>query len=236
MSIKQFKNGGLIPLAGLNSFADASDIDDVLNSKQNILTFDNAPTDGSSNPVTSDGIYNAMANLGANLLQTVRDDMIPEAIASIPSGGTSYTFDTTPTEGSSNPVTSDGIKSAIDAAISSFGGGSGSSVTLYSSTGQNTDGAMTQKAVSDALDAKANQSAIEALTQIINEKASQTDLTALASTVSGKANAGDIPKLYSTTGQNTDGAMTQKVVTDILGDISAALDAINGIVDTTIQN
>ena len=35
-------------------------------------------------------------------------------------------------------------------------------------------------------------------------------------------------KLYSEIGQNTDGAMTQKAVTDIIGDINTALDEING--------
>lgn len=35
-------------------------------------------------------------------------------------------------------------------------------------------------------------------------------------------------KLYTEMGQNTDGAMTQKAVTDIIGDINTALDEING--------
>lgn len=34
-------------------------------------------------------------------------------------------------------------------------------------------------------------------------------------------------KLYSSTGQNTDGSMTQKAITDIVGDIESALSAIN---------
>lgn len=36
-------------------------IDEQLALKQDLLTFDQAPTDGSSNPVTSDGIYDALA-------------------------------------------------------------------------------------------------------------------------------------------------------------------------------
>lgn len=34
-------------------------------------------------------------------------------------------------------------------------------------------------------------------------------------------------KLYSSTGQNTDGSMTQKAITDIIGNVEAALSAIN---------
>ena len=37
------------------------------------------------------------------------------------------------------------------------GGGGGGSITLYSTTGQNTDGAMTQKATTDNLDLKVNE-------------------------------------------------------------------------------
>ena len=68
--------------------------------KQNTLTFDNAPTAGSTNPVTSDGIRKALAGKQNTL-----------------------TFDNTPTAGSNNPVTSDGIRTAIDEA----GGGGGTS-------------------------------------------------------------------------------------------------------------
>jgi hypothetical protein len=61
--------------------------------KQDKLTFDTAPTVGSENPVTSDGLSTALARKQGNL-----------------------TFDATPTENSSNPVTSGGIYSAIQAA------------------------------------------------------------------------------------------------------------------------
>lgn len=65
---------------------------------QKELTFDGTPTEGSSNPVTSDGIY-----------KFVKENS---------SGSESYTFDDVPTQGSKNPVTSDGIWNAIDAAKS----------------------------------------------------------------------------------------------------------------------
>ena len=59
---------------------------------QNKLTFDSTPTTNSNNPVTSDGVYDALA--------TKQDKL---------------TFDSTPTANSNNPVTSQGIKAAIDA-------------------------------------------------------------------------------------------------------------------------
>lgn len=58
--------------------------------KQDTLTFDNTPTNGSSNPVTSDGIYTALGT---------KQDTI--------------TFDATPQSGSTNPVQSGGVYDAL---------------------------------------------------------------------------------------------------------------------------
>lgn len=59
--------------------------------KQDVLMFDDVPTQGSNNPVKSGGIYTALAG---------KQDTL--------------TFDDTPTANSSNPVKSSGIKSALD--------------------------------------------------------------------------------------------------------------------------
>ena len=67
-------------------FYNKDSVDDLLDAKQDTLTFDNAPTTGSDNPVKSGGIKTAL-DAKQNTL----------------------TFDSTPTEDSSNPVTSDGI-------------------------------------------------------------------------------------------------------------------------------
>lgn len=67
-----------------------SSIQIALNNKQNKLTFDTYPTEGSTNPVTSNGVYNALSTKQNTL-----------------------TFDSTPTSGSTNPVTSGGVYSAI---------------------------------------------------------------------------------------------------------------------------
>lgn len=58
--------------------------------KQDTLTFDNTPTNGSSNPVTSDGIYAALGT---------KQDTI--------------TVDAVPTSGSANPVQSGGVYDAL---------------------------------------------------------------------------------------------------------------------------
>lgn len=62
---------------------------------QRKLTFDNTPTAGSTNPVTSNGIKSALDQKQGTL-----------------------TFDSTPTASSTNPVTSGGVKTAVEAKLS----------------------------------------------------------------------------------------------------------------------
>ena len=71
-----------------------------IDTKQGALTFDNAPTINSGNPVTSDGIYRALQEKQSAL-----------------------TFDSTPTQYSTNPVTSGGVYDAIQQ-----GGGGGGTI------------------------------------------------------------------------------------------------------------
>lgn len=147
---------------------------------------------------------------------------------------------------------------------------------LYQTTGQNTDGAMTQKAVSDELNNKADKTEIpSSLSQLNNDTGFITvDDIPPASNIptktselendSGFITADDVPdytetdptvpswakqenkpeydyseikntpvipdgaKLYDTTGQNTDGAMTQKAVTDVLYDKADKTDLFSG--------
>lgn len=84
------REGDTISAQNLNDLEDR--IEAGLNEKQDALTFDNAPTEGSTNPVTSGGIYTALDG---------KQDTL--------------TFDNTPTENSDNPVTSGGIYDAIKA-------------------------------------------------------------------------------------------------------------------------
>ena len=82
------QDGDTISAQNLNDLEDR--IEAGFNEKQDSLTFDNAPTEDSTNPVTSGGVYTALAGKQATL-----------------------TFDNTPTSGSTNPVTSGGIYNAI---------------------------------------------------------------------------------------------------------------------------
>ena len=62
----------------------------LIATKQDTLTFDNTPVQGSQNPVKSGGLYTAISG---------KQDKL--------------TFDSTPTPGSTNPVTSGGVADAI---------------------------------------------------------------------------------------------------------------------------
>lgn len=106
-------------------------VKNTLNNKQNKLKFDATPTSGSNNPVTSDGIKRALDNIDVGNVQEQLDAIKQEQTEQnnkISSNKTEIdsvkdelagkqnvlTFDATPTAGSQNPVTSDGIKRAID--------------------------------------------------------------------------------------------------------------------------
>lgn len=76
-------------ISGLGASVTAA-INALDSGKQNTLTFDQTPTSGSYNPVTSGGVSNALA---------AKQDTL--------------TFDTAPTQDSTNPVTSGGVYTAI---------------------------------------------------------------------------------------------------------------------------
>ena len=89
----------------VNTYATKTELTNGLAGKQNSLTFDSAPTSGSSNPVTSGGVYSAIntVNTSISSLQSL-----------VANKQDKLTFDTTPTSGSSNPITSGGVYTAIN--------------------------------------------------------------------------------------------------------------------------
>ena len=122
-------NGVKASVATLTS--EVSAVKRGLAGKQDKLTFDATPTDGSQNPVTSDGIKKALDNVDVGNVQEQLDAIKLEQTEQnnrISSNKTEIdgvkddlvgkqnvlTFDATPTAGSQNPVTSDGIKKALD--------------------------------------------------------------------------------------------------------------------------
>ncbi len=108
-----------------------SDIDEKLDDKQDVLTFDVVPTQNSQNPVMSGGVWNAIAQVDPT--GTIDPTPTQGSVAAVSSGGTwtalntlestlqgeinnkedSLTFDNAPTINSGNPVTSDGIYRAL---------------------------------------------------------------------------------------------------------------------------
>lgn len=88
----------------------SKDIANLKSSKQDKLTFDNAPTATSNNPVTSDGIKSA--------LDKKADVSVTSRVESLETDKQDkLTFDNEPTADSANPVTSAGVKSYVDDAI-----------------------------------------------------------------------------------------------------------------------
>lgn len=98
-------------------------IDELAAEKQDNLTFDSAPTSGSSNPVTSGGVYDAIPreadeisydNTVSQLTATDTQGAIDEIVGELGTKQDALTFDTAPVADSNNPVTSGGIKTALD--------------------------------------------------------------------------------------------------------------------------
>lgn len=98
--------------------------------KQDTLTFDDAPAAGSNNPVKSSGIKTALdakandADLAAiaksGNLADAKQDATHRVVTDTEKAAwnakqDALSFDTTPTANSSNPVTSGGVKTALDA-------------------------------------------------------------------------------------------------------------------------
>ena len=86
--------------------------------KQNALTFDSAPTSGSTNPVTSGGVHTALsekANVSALSSHTGNSTIHITGAERTKWNAKqdALTFDSTPKSGSSNPVTSGGVYTAL---------------------------------------------------------------------------------------------------------------------------
>ena len=94
----------------LSDYYTKTQVDTALAAKQNTLTFDNTPTENSTNPVTSGGIYTALQNVQPDLSNYYTKTQVDTALAAKQN---TLTFDNTPTENSTNPVTSGGIYNAL---------------------------------------------------------------------------------------------------------------------------
>lgn len=105
----------------LSNYYNKSQVDTLLLTKQAVLTFDNAPTNGSNNPVKSGGIYTALQGKQDTL--TFDNAPTEDSDNPVKSGGVyaalenkqdTLTFDNAPTEDSDNPVKSGGVYAALE--------------------------------------------------------------------------------------------------------------------------
>ena len=83
-----------------------------INTKQDKLSFDATPTENSTNPVTSGGVYNAIETEKQGVNQTIET-----LNQKINTKQDKLSFDATPTENSTNPVTSGGVYNALSQKI-----------------------------------------------------------------------------------------------------------------------
>lgn len=167
-----------------------TNVKNTLKNKQDKLTFDATPTAGSNNPVTSDGIKRALDNIDVGNVQEQLDaieqeqreqntkisankteiDSVKEEMAGKQNV---LSFDATPTAGSQNPVTSDGIKRAID------------NVDVGNVQEQldaiKTEQTEQNKKISD------NKTAVDSVKESVANQ--ETDITALQETTSGHTTA-----------------------------------------------
>ena len=143
-----------------------NNINVALAAKQDKLTWDLMPTQNSLNPVTSGGVYEALGQIDPSItIDGYPTEGSPHAVASggvyayvanietdlesaINGKQATLTWDTTPTLGSLNPVTSDGIKRAIDA------GGGGGGGTIDPVPTEDSPNAVSSGGVYDALEGK----------------------------------------------------------------------------------
>lgn len=150
-----------------------------LNTKQNTLTFDTTPKAGSTNPVTSGGIYNAIKASGS---------ISGDSLAVVAKTG-SYT---------------DLINTPSLATDSSLG-----FTKLYSSSGSRSDGTITQAGITELLSYKLDRENLAPIA-LSGEWSDIYNVPVANDTTQG------ITKLYSTSGTNTDGAISQYGINNIL--------------------
>lgn len=136
-----------------HAISDITNLQTTLNNKQSTLTFDDAPTAGSSNPVKSSGIKSALdgkANSSHSHSQSDVDGLttalagkansthshaisdVTNLQSALDGKQSVLTFDDSPTAGSSNPVKSSGIKTALDGKQNSITAGRGINISQQS--------------------------------------------------------------------------------------------------------
>lgn len=158
-----------------------------LSNKQNLLTFDKTPTENSSNPVTSGGVYTAIEDItttGISNLATVAKTGSYSDLINKPTIGTDDTSGLT---------------------------------KLYNTTGSNEDGSITQKNLTSLLANKADSSSLAAIAKTGN----WSDLSSIPTASDTKQG---VVNLYDILGDHTKGTISQYGIKTILNDYAKKTD------------
>lgn len=158
-----------------------------LNDKQNVLTFDSIPTEDSTNPVTSGGVYNAILDNAQSTLGK---------LAKVATTGSYTDLVNTPTLGNMDTL---GL------------------TKIYETTGSNTDGTITQAVITNLLAYKADRDSLAAIATTGSWK-DIIDIPTATETTRGAL------RLYPGLGDNTNGAITQVGMKTILADYAKLTD------------
>ena len=132
----------------LASYYTKTEADGLLATKQNVLTIDVVPTSGSANPVQSGGVHSALATKADTSTVSALSDNVNTLSGTVANKQDTLTFDSSPANGSNNPVTSGGIFAAL------------------SLKANNTD----LNALSDKVDKKAEASELKSLKGVVANK------------------------------------------------------------------
>ena len=134
-------------LAALDASGNLLDSGKKLADLQDKLTFDTEPTAGSTNPVTSGGVKTALDGKADKVTGAVAGDLASlDASGNLTDSGKKLadlqdklTFDAAPTAGSTNPVTSGGVKTALDGKADKVAGAVADDLAALDATGNLTD-------------------------------------------------------------------------------------------------
>lgn len=133
----------------------------AVQNKQDKLTFDNAPTENSDNPVKSKGIFNEFkkyvkpADVDAKLAEYAKTTEVNNKLTLKQD---KLTYDEAPTAASDNPVKSKGIKSYVDSSITTAINNLSLSGAMDDAPSATSDNPVKSKGIYNALQAKVDKS------------------------------------------------------------------------------
>lgn len=112
-------------------------LNDLLNLKQNTLTFDNTPTSASTNPVTSGGVYTALSNKQASssVLTSISSQSSGTGLLKLTNGAASLDTNSYLTSHLYRPIKVDGVQKLANNVNTALDLVAGTNITLSESDG-----------------------------------------------------------------------------------------------------